>query len=120
MLEQLAVWLGRNMKIRGSGRALSALYPCNYGIRRYVRGVRARGDGLLMELDSRNWIDWNLLFRGDFEPHLTRLLQCLATPGSVAVDVGANIGAHTLTLAQAVGGGVAYWPSSQIQWSVRY
>jgi hypothetical protein len=44
MLEQLAVWLGRNIKIRGSGRALTTLLPCNHNTRRYVRGVRARGD----------------------------------------------------------------------------
>lgn len=103
MLEQLVVWLGRNVKIRGSDRALSTLFPCNHNTHRYVRGVRARVDGLLMELDSRNWIDWNLLFRGEYEPQLTRLLSRLAPPGGVAVDIGANIGTHTLTLAQAVG-----------------
>lgn len=103
MLEQLAVWLGRNVTLRGSGRLLSTLYPCEYRTRRYVHGVRARGDGLLMELDSRNWIDWNLLFRGEFEPHVTCLFRQLARVGGVAVDIGANIGTHTLTLAQALG-----------------
>ncbi len=103
MLEQLAIWVGRNVKIRGSGRALSTLFPCNQSTGRYVLGVRARGDGQLMELDTRNWIDWNLLFRGDYEPQLTRLLSRLAIPGGVAVDIGANIGAHTLTLGRVVG-----------------
>jgi predicted O-methyltransferase YrrM len=56
-----------------------------------------------MELDSRSWIDWNLLFRGDYEPHLTRIWSQLATKGGVAIDVGANIGAHTLTMAKCVG-----------------
>jgi FkbM family methyltransferase len=58
---------------------------------------------MLMELDSRNWIDWNLLFRGDFEPHLTRLWSQLAPEGGVAIDIGANIGTHTLSMAKLVG-----------------
>lgn len=103
MLEQLAVCFGRNVTLRGSGRLLSMLYPCKHNADRYVHGVRARADGLLMELDSRNWIDWNLLFRGEFEPHVTYLFRQLAPVGGVAVDIGANIGTHTLTLAQALG-----------------
>ncbi|MDS4020242.1 MAG: FkbM family methyltransferase [Candidatus Competibacter sp.] len=103
MMEQLAVWFGRNVTVRGSTRLLSRLYPCKYGTSRYIRGRYARADGLIMELDSRNWIDWNLLFRGEFEPQVTRLFQQLASEGGVAVDIGANIGAHTLTLAKALG-----------------
>jgi FkbM family methyltransferase len=105
LLETAAVTLGRHFNVRGSERALRTLYPCTTTAKRYVKGVRARGDGLLMELDSRSWIDWNLLFRGDYEPHLTRLWRRLATKGAVAIDVGANIGAHTLTLARCVGDG---------------
>ena len=61
MMEQLAVWFGRNVTVRGSARLLSRLYPCKYGTSRYIRGRYARADGLIMDLDSRNWIDWNLL-----------------------------------------------------------
>lgn len=103
MLEQLAVWLGRNMNIRGIGRVLSVMFPCSHNTRHYIRGARARNDGLLMELDTRNQIDWNLLFRGEYEPQVTRLLSRLAPLSGAAVDVGANIGTHTLTLAQSVG-----------------
>ena len=58
---------------------------------------------MFMELDSRSWIDWNVLFRGDYEPHLTALWKELAPEGGVALDIGANVGAHTLTMARAVG-----------------
>ena len=103
MLEQLAVYFGRNITLRGSGRLLSMFYPCKHNADRYVHGVRARADGLLMEVDSRSWIDWNLLFRGEYEPHITCLFRRLASVGGVAVDIGANIGTHTLTLAQILG-----------------
>jgi len=56
-----------------------------------------------MEIDSRSWIEWNVLFRGDYEPHLTALWNRLAPEGGVAIDIGANVGAHTLTMARAVG-----------------
>jgi hypothetical protein len=88
-LETIAVALGRHFNVRGSERALRAMYPCTTNAKRFVRGVRARGDGLLMELDSRSWIDWNLLFRGDSAPHLARLCRPGAVVGGVARDVGA-------------------------------
>lgn len=102
-LERLAGALGRHLHVRGTERLLRALYPCSPAAKRFVRGVRARNDGLLMDLDSRSWIDWNLLFRGDYEPHMTKLWGRLAPEGGVAIDVGANIGAHTLSMARAVG-----------------
>ena len=40
---------------------------------------------------------------GGLEPGVRRVLQALATPGGVAVDVGANVGLLTLALGIAVG-----------------
>jgi FkbM family methyltransferase len=58
---------------------------------------------MYMALDSRTLIDWYLVFHGRWEPHLDALFQRLLEPGAVAVDVGANVGAHTLTFARLVG-----------------
>lgn len=52
-----------------------------------------------------------------WEPHLTSLIKKYVKPGSVAVDVGAHIGTHTLELSKAVGeqGKVyAFEPQSKI------
>jgi len=38
----------------------------------------------------------------DFEPHLAAFYGAILQPGSIAVDGGANIGLHTLPMAQAV------------------
>lgn len=46
-------------------------------------------------------IYWGLL--GEFEPHIRTLIRRYLRPGMVAVDVGANIGLHTLQMARAVG-----------------
>lgn len=103
LLERCAVWVGRNVPLPGSGRAIRMLYPCTHGTARYVRGLRRRGDGLLVHVDSRNVIEWHLLFRGEYEPHMRLVVERLIRPGSTAVDVGANVGAHTLTFARLVG-----------------
>jgi FkbM family methyltransferase len=48
----------------------------------------------LLELNGGAWFN--------FEPHLLAFYNAVLRPGSVAVDGGANVGLHTLTMAQAV------------------
>jgi FkbM family methyltransferase len=103
MMERMATLLGRRLHVRGVDRALQLVYPCRHDSARYVHGRRARTDGLRMELDTRTLIDWHLLFHGEWEPHLGTLFRLLLGPGAVAIDVGANVGAHTLTFARLVG-----------------
>lgn len=103
MIENAAVMLGRRVRVPGMGRLLNWLYPCRWNSSRYIQGVRTRADGLKFEADTRQLIDWNLLFHGDYEPHMRHLFKRLMDPGGVAIDVGANVGAHTLTLANLVG-----------------
>lgn len=40
---------------------------------------------------------------GDFDPWVIKTIQLLARPGSVGIDIGANIGAVAMTLGKAVG-----------------
>ena len=60
--------------------------------------------GLRMRLDPRSYIEWEVLFTG-YEPEVRELLRRALRPGAVAVDVGANCGAHTLVMAAAARGG---------------
>lgn len=54
--------------------------------------------------NATNLIDYHMLSRGAFEPGLARLLQDWArlNPASIFLDVGANVGVHTLALAPIV------------------
>jgi len=59
-----------------------------------------------------NLVDYHMLSRGSFEPGLARLLQDWARlkPDSIFLDVGANLGVHTLALAPFVKGIIAVEP----------
>jgi len=59
-------------------------------------------EGVTWELDLREGIDL-ALYLGVYERATTRVLRNLVRPGMTALDIGANIGAHTLPLAKHVG-----------------
>lgn len=65
--------------------------------------IAARTDGLLMAVDEADVIDFAVRHFGAWEPALGALIANHLKPGDIAVDIGANIGAHTLTMARAVG-----------------
>lgn len=78
----------------------------------FVRGCLGRGSegifrrrGILWSLDLREGIDFAVYLLGGFELSTQRVYKRLIGPRAVVFDVGANIGAHTLPLADAVGPG---------------
>ena len=60
-------------------------------------------NGIRYHLDLNEGIDFSIYLLGSFEPGTQRTLQKLVKPGDVVFDIGANIGAHTLSMAQSVG-----------------
>lgn len=64
--------------------------------------VATRG-GITWSLELAEAIDLGLWALNMFEPGVTRALARLLKPGDVVVDVGANVGAHALRMAQRVG-----------------
>ncbi len=76
---------------RAPGASMLAIRRCRYGTMMYPRQDRFVG---------RSLTEYGEYSEGEVE--LFR--QCLG-PGNVALDIGANLGAHTLALAQIVGPG---------------
>ena len=58
--------------------------------------------GIAYDLDLAQGIDF-AIYLGFYERQTTAALRRLVTSGSLVLDIGANIGAHTLTLADRVG-----------------
>jgi len=76
--------------------------------------VRSTRGGIRWDLDLAEGIDLPIYLPGAFEPRLIRAYGRLIRPGACVVDIGANIGAHTLHFARLVGGRgkvVAYEPT---------
>src|SRR5579884_668868 len=65
--------------------------------------VRCRRGGLSWRLDLREGIDFAIFLLGSFEARTVAAYRAIVAPGATVIDIGANIGAHTLPLAACVG-----------------
>ena len=59
--------------------------------------------GVRWQLDLREGIDFSIFLLGAFEPSTVRAYSRLVSLGATIVDIGANVGAHTLFLARLCG-----------------
>ena len=66
-----------------------------------VRVQRFEG-GVLFRVDPGTLLGWHVYFFGSYEPEIRKVIKCVLHPGSVAIDVGANVGWHTLLMAARV------------------
>jgi len=62
-----------------------------------------RRSGCRWHLDLNEGIDFAIFLFGSFEPRLIKAYRRFIKPGDTVIDIGANIGAHTLIFAKAVG-----------------
>lgn len=94
--------LHRSVGGHGLGRIrfLKILYEAAF---RWLRPRQVRVQGHLMVLDDRDTLE--LATREVYEPLETGLLLRYVVPGTLVVDIGANIGYYTLLAARATGPG---------------
>ncbi len=65
--------------------------------------VEVTRDGLRWQLDLNEGIDFSIYLLGAFERTTVSAYRRLVPSAGVVLDIGANVGAHTLHLARAVG-----------------
>lgn len=90
--------------MRGTTRVLRALHSPQSRTTPHFDGVVSYDDGLMIHVNTASHIEWYIFFYGYYEPEIVELLSRLTRPGFVAIDVGANIGCHSLVMARRVGG----------------
>jgi FkbM family methyltransferase len=78
-------------------------YPAVLWLNHWRRDVCVAVDGVKFELDLNELIDSSIYFTGGFEADATSKLRQIVREGDTVLDVGANIGFHTLLFAQLVG-----------------
>lgn len=59
--------------------------------------------GINWEVDLNEAIEFNIFLTSEYEPELAKKMKEYIRVGDTVIDIGANIGAHTLPLAQLVG-----------------
>lgn len=100
-LIQAVAWLTRRFHPKGTDWLLRKLHPP--GNDRPIRSVVDYDRGLLMNVDTQSFLEWYIYFYGAFRPEVSRLLNRMLRPGHVAFDIGANIGMHSVIMANRVG-----------------
>ena len=83
------------------GIKIKILYILNRRIIRLLRSDFTELDGHKLYLDPKDSL--RLSTRGYHEPYIREIMQQQVRAGDVVVDLGANIGNHTLLLAKLVG-----------------
>ena len=80
--------------------------------------VREKVEGITFELDLREAIDNAMFFMGSREPETSRALKLLCKNGDVVIDIGANIGSHTLPIASFVGEEGRVYAFEPVPWAM--
>jgi len=70
---------------------------------RAIRDICLVRDGFLFLARPFVPVGWHVALFGTYEPELREILKVVLPSGGVAVDVGANVGWHTLLMARLVG-----------------
>jgi FkbM family methyltransferase len=99
---RFARWFGHTIRVPKARRLPWFFYPPSSPRARVRMNARLR-NGQTFAVDTRSYLEWVLWVYGEYEPDTQAIIRRYLRPGDVAIDVGANIGIHTLPMAEAVG-----------------
>ncbi len=68
-----------------------------------MRDICVVRDGIIFIAQPAVPIGWHIAFFGTYEPEVREIFRAVLPVGGIALDVGANVGWHTLLMARLVG-----------------
>ncbi len=105
----MLAWPMRFNYVAKTGHKLQLVRILSLILRGFLR-VLGRDDLLILQRQSLTWqldakeaIDCCLILTGEYEPEVLRMYGQTLKKGDVVLDIGANIGAHTLPMANLLG-----------------
>jgi FkbM family methyltransferase len=99
----IAPILGQRLPVRGPARILYRSYSKADFCQERPATLLTTKHGDRFRADLSSFLEWQLWAFGSYEEHLAELFRFLTLPGDCCIDVGANIGVHTIRLAKLVG-----------------
>jgi FkbM family methyltransferase len=99
--------LARAVSFPGKDRLMRLVYPPDKRTRDFVTEIIPYDEGLI-RITTSLYLEWFLYLNGSYEAHVTQALKSMVKEDSVCLDVGANIGCHTLTMAHRARHGRVY------------
>lgn len=92
----------RRPSFKGQSRIFNYLFKRNK-LTNGVMIVKPLLGNFLIACDTKTWIGAKIVYTGDYETPLKKLFKSLIKKGDHVLDIGANIGFHTLFFADLVG-----------------
>jgi FkbM family methyltransferase len=102
ILEKIYKFLLRRSFFKGQDRLFNYLFKknkLNYG----WRTVNPIQGNFIINCDTNTWIGAKIVYTGNYETALKKVFKSNLKKGDYVLDVGANIGFHTLYFAELVG-----------------
>lgn len=57
-------------------------------------------EGGKLQINTCSFLEWATYFKGHYDPMVSKVIKSKISPKSISIDVGANIGIHTIELAK--------------------
>jgi len=101
-IQRLLKFILRRKLFKGQFRIFMALFQRNLlsGVLAIAKPISGN---FRINLDTNNFIDAAIYFTGDYEPYLKKQYKQLIHAGDYVLDIGANIGFHTMYFAELCG-----------------
>jgi FkbM family methyltransferase len=99
----IAPVLGQRVPLRGPARLLYRSYAKAHSQPGAANRRLTTKFGDEFDADFGSFLEWQLWAFGAYEEHFASLFRRLVKPGDRCIDVGANIGVHTVRLAKLAG-----------------